>query len=79
MIKKYLFQYKYKELEAILKKLNVFEKEIGFDEKLPIILSIANSLIVHNHYRLAVVYLKFLNIMHTSNILRKIYRLFKVG
>lgn len=69
-----LFKYNFNELTYILKKLNNFEKEIKFDEKLPFIISIANNLIIKEQYKLAIIYLKLLNKIHSSNFLRKIYR-----
>lgn len=69
-----LFNYDYDELESLLKKVKTFEDEINFDEKLPFIINIANQLIVREHYKIAVIYLKLLNRIHSSIFLRKIYR-----
>lgn len=69
-----VFKYDSNELLGLLKDLNIFEKEINFNEDLPFIAHVANSLVIKEHYKLAILYLKFLNKLYTSDYMRKIHR-----
>lgn len=63
------------DLKKLLMKVHDFENEINFDEKLPLIVGIANYFIRFEHYNIAIIFLRFLNILHDSRVMRKVYRL----
>lgn len=71
---KEVFKHDSNELTVLLKELNIFEREIDFNDDLPFIAHVANLLVIKEHYKLAILYLKFLNKLYTSNFMRKIHR-----
>ncbi|WP_458405511.1 glycosyltransferase family 2 protein [Methanobrevibacter sp.] len=64
----------YEKLVKLFEKINDFEKDINFS--LPIMIDIANKLILKKKYRLTIYYLKFLRKIKNSNFLIKFYRRF---
>lgn len=72
---KEVFKHDSNELIILLKDLNIFEKEINFDDDLPFIAKVANLFVIKGHYKLAYSYLKFLNLLYTSNFMRRIHRI----
>lgn len=64
-----------KEVKAYLKNLYDFEKEISFDGKLDtMILNIGNKLLLKKRFDLCYCYLKLVEKIYDSDILRKLYR-----
>lgn len=64
-----------KEVKAYLKNLYDFEKEISFDGKLDtMIQDIANKLLLKKRFNLCYSYLKIVEKVYDSDILRKLYR-----
>ena len=61
-------------LVNLFEKINDFEKDINFS--LPIMIDIANKLILKKKYGLTIYYLKFLRKIKNSNFLIKFYRRF---
>lgn len=64
----------YEKLVDLFEKINDFEKDIEFS--FPLMIDIANKLILKKRYRLTIYYLKFLRKIKNFNFLIKFYRRF---